>query len=71
MECTGDRQEYHTDGTLHITLTDITCVRNVQGTDSKIVLVCTNQFTVQVFNIPVYSTCTALNKWYMYIQDKT
>ena len=25
-ECTGDRQEYHTDGTLHI-------IRNVQGTD--------------------------------------
>ncbi len=25
-ECTGDRQEYHTDRTLHI-------IRNVQGTD--------------------------------------
>ena len=29
MECTGDIQEYHTEGTLHM-------LRNVQGTDRNI-----------------------------------
>ena len=45
-----------------LTVTDITNERNVQGTgitsDKNVQILYTqNQFTVQVFTIPVYSTC--------------
>ena len=73
MECTGDRQEYHTDGSLHmiwnvqgtnrnITLTEhyicyITSEKNVQGTDI------TNERNVKEQTLQAQTVyCTSVHK---------
>ena len=50
MECTGDRQEYHTEGTLHMS-------GNVQGTDRNITL--TEHYTW----VRMYRGQTGISHW--------